>query len=120
MKSPLEHVFQLAAEALEKREAHEEDCTTDWSAIQSARASLVGTLTSTIPMRRSSVPTAAEIQQVNRDPRREHHVATFPEHDAAYRCTAQWKLRGFDARKRKLGPGVHAVYVQCRARRVAR
>ena len=116
--SPLQTVFDLAFEALEKREAADINCDSEWSAFHQAEQAAMKTQTGESPicrepLQRRSVPwfleDAAKVLRTNPG---EHCVALLPTNNHAYQHRRGWMAKGYKARTEIQAPGEYAVFVQ--------
>lgn len=118
--APLQTVFDLAKEAIEKREHADEECDRLWTDYHQA-GELVNGKTSLqklqeyrpAPRGLGKVFFLEDAERlVKAMPTREHRVACLPSHNAAYKHRVKWINRGFRARTEMESPGEYAVYAQ--------
>lgn len=109
MTAELETVFDLAREALDKRESHDEDCDGGRAAV--AKATRYVKSLCRMPKRAGlAVPDdvtittdLADEEDVRAKPGEWHCVAAGLNHNAAYQERKRWLARGFYARSRTTG-----------------
>lgn len=118
-KRPIDIVLALAIEAIEKREAHDEDCEHYRAAVAKARRA-VGSLDNGVKAVKLSgafrLPDTEEVNSVravvDANPAEPHRVGVFLSNQKAFYFRRKWTASGYFAWTKMAAPGRHEVFAQ--------
>lgn len=112
----IKSLIDLAVEAIEKREAHGEDCRSHWLTIAACRKRYGVTELVGKPWRYRGLylpeddATEKLLARVEAEPGEVHRVGEFISNNRAYHYRRKWSAAGFNAWTRCEGVAKYAVY----------